>query len=231
MVYVPQVGIDGLLHVAARDHKDYDSFSEPEYGPMIDVTWIDRNTKKAKTFKAPEWARIAAFKKGSNNPTVAKVWWEEIYRTVDDSPMVRRMPRLMLAKCAKAQATRSAYPETGGLYVPEESQGREYTSITPGGRLISEDMTLEHGSAEAAKALGERKAAAGVEGRKAEIAARNAEEPAKTDTPTPQPGDLTVEAKSDAAEDYMKAVIEHGGETAIIRLEAQMDGENARHCI
>lgn len=135
-VYAPVVGINGLLHIAARDHADYGSFSEPEYGPMIDVAWTDTFNKRSGKFKAPEWCRIEARKKGCAEPTVAKVWWEEIYPDVGRSPLVRRMPRLMLAKCAKAQATRTAYPKTGGLLIQEETQTREFQDITPGRRVI-----------------------------------------------------------------------------------------------
>jgi len=101
---------------------------------MIDVEWDNRGRKA--TFKAPEWARIEAWKRGAEHPTVAKVWWSEIYPNVDKAPLVRRMPRLMLAKCAKAQATRTSYPKTGGLLIPEETHSREFTEFTPAGRLI-----------------------------------------------------------------------------------------------
>jgi hypothetical protein len=120
-----------------RDHKDFGSYSEPEYGPMIDVQWKDRNGRIQK-FHAPEWARIKAFKKGIAEPTIAKVWWEEIYPDVDRAPLVRRMPRLMLAKCAKAQATRTSYPATGGLLIQEETYSREFQQITPAGRIYRE---------------------------------------------------------------------------------------------
>jgi hypothetical protein len=135
-VWVPVVGIDGLQHIAARDHADYGSFSEVEYGPMVTVTWTD-SRQKTQNFQAPEWARIEAWKKGAAQPTIGKVWWSEIYPDVDRAPLVRRMPRLMLGKCAKAQAIRAAYPVTGGLLIPEETHNREFTDITPGGRLIT----------------------------------------------------------------------------------------------
>jgi RecT family len=135
-VWVPVVGINGLLHVAARDHREYGSYSEPEYGPMVDVEWYDKDNRK-RTLKAPEWCRVEAWKKGCARPTVAKVWWNEIYPDVDKAPLVRQMPRLMLAKCAKAQATRTAYPATGGLLTDAETYGREFEEITPQGRVIS----------------------------------------------------------------------------------------------
>jgi hypothetical protein len=135
-VFVPQVALNGLLHVAARDHADFGTYSEPKYGPMVEISWADQYGKKGK-FMAPEWCRIEVWKKGSAQPTVAIVWWEEIYPDVSRAPLVRRMPRLMLAKCAKAQATRTSYPKTGGLLIPEETQTREFQDITPEGRIIS----------------------------------------------------------------------------------------------
>jgi hypothetical protein len=42
----------------------------------------------------------------------------------------------MLAKCARAQAIRIAYPKTGGLLIPEETHGREFTQFTPEGRIM-----------------------------------------------------------------------------------------------
>jgi RecT family len=132
--WVPMTSIDGLLHVAGRDHKDFGSSDEPEYGPMKEIKWnyYDKSGK----FLAPEWARVAMWKKGAQRATVCTVYWDEIYPDVGSSPMVREKPRLMLGKCALAQAIRRAYPDTGGLYIPEEFQGPP--EFTPGGRVIEE---------------------------------------------------------------------------------------------
>lgn len=124
--WIPIVGINGLLHIAARDHKkEFGSIGRPEYGPMIEVEWsrYDEQTRKfvpAGKFKAPEWARVEVFKRNDSIPTTGEVYWEEIYPNVDSAPLVRQMPRLMLAKCAKAQGVRAAYPATDGLYIQEE---------------------------------------------------------------------------------------------------------------
>jgi hypothetical protein len=124
--WIPIVGINGLLHIAARDHKkQFGSIGRPEYGPMIDVEWsrYDEETRKFKPagkFKAPEWARVEVYKRGDSIPTVGEVFWQEIYPNVDSAPLVRQMPRLMLGKCAKAQGVRAAYPATDGLYIQEE---------------------------------------------------------------------------------------------------------------
>jgi len=135
-VWIPVVSIHGLCHVGARDHKDYGSFSEPEFGPTITVEWRWKGQGQAKKLQVPEWARIEAYKKGSAQPTVGKVWWSEIYPNIDYAPMVRQMPRRMLAKCAQAQAIRLAYPETGGLYIQEEMQETTPPQFTPEGRAI-----------------------------------------------------------------------------------------------
>jgi phage recombination protein Bet len=130
--WVPIVGIDGLRHIAARDHRDYGSVGEPEYGPMITVKWTKEVNGKLveKELKVPEWARVLLTKKGCAEPTVGKVYWEEIYPNIDNAPLVRQMPRLMLGKCAEAQGQRKAYPSTDGLYIPEEFYAArpEYTS-------------------------------------------------------------------------------------------------------
>jgi RecT family len=124
--WIPIVGINGLLHIAARDHKkSFGSIGQVQYGPMKEVEWsrYDEVAKKffpAGKIQAPEWARVEAFKRGDPVPTIGEVYWDEIYPNVDSAPLVRQMPRLMLGKCAKAQAVRAAYPATDGLYIQEE---------------------------------------------------------------------------------------------------------------
>ena len=130
--WIPITGINGLLHIAARDHKDFGSNDEPEFGPMKNVKWTHYD--KHGEIQAPEWARVTLWKKRHEHPIVATVFWDEVYPNVGAAPLVRQMPRLMLGKCALAQAVRRAYPATDGLYISEEFQGpAEYTD---GGRQI-----------------------------------------------------------------------------------------------
>jgi phage recombination protein Bet len=129
-VWTPQVGINGLLFAAARDHKaDFGSVALPEYGPMFTVEGQGK-------LKAPEWVRVKVWKKGEAIPTEAEAWWSE-YAPADLSkaPFWRNMPRRMLAKCAIALAVRQAYPDLGGLYIPEEMD-RMGDDYTPSGRQI-----------------------------------------------------------------------------------------------
>lgn len=132
-VWTPQVGINGLLFAAGRDHKEeFGSVSEPEYGPMMEIT---------KTLKAPEWARVQVFKKGMSQPTVGVAFWTEYAPyELDKAPFWRKMPRRMLGKCATALAIRQAYPDLGGLYIPEECDrmNEEYTSS--GRRIVQAEV-------------------------------------------------------------------------------------------
>lgn len=136
--WIPIVGINGLLHIAARDHKkQFGSIGRVEYGPMIEAEWREGEWQgpqgqkhwvvtKVHKLKVPEWARVQVVKRGEAIPTIGEVFWEEIYPNVDSSPLVRQMPRLMLGKCAKAQAVRAAYPATDGLYIQEEFMVEQY---------------------------------------------------------------------------------------------------------
>jgi hypothetical protein len=132
--WIPIVGINGLLHIAARDHKKtFGSIGKIVYGPMIDVEWTEwewvdgKPVNKGKhKIKAPESAEVNIYKRGDPIPTVGQVFWEEIYPDINNAPLVRQMPRLMLGKCAKANGVRAAYPATDGLYIQEEFMVEPY---------------------------------------------------------------------------------------------------------
>ena len=131
-IWTPQVGIYGMAHIAGRDHKDYGSISLPEYGPTIEVE------VEGKKLKGPAWARVKAFKKGIAEPSYGEAWLEEYCpKRWENTLFWRTMPRRMLAKCAKAQALREAYPDLGGLYIPEEC-ARINEDFTPSGRQITD---------------------------------------------------------------------------------------------
>jgi len=146
-VWTPQVGINGLLFAAGRDHKaEFGSVSLPEYGPINEKT------------KAPEWARVAVWKKGVAEPTVAEAYWSEYCpEDLSKAPFWRKMPRRMLGKCATALAIRQAYPDLGGLYIPEEC-ARINEEFTPSGRQITPAVPTG-GSHEAGQAVAQEKIA------------------------------------------------------------------------
>jgi hypothetical protein len=179
-VYVPQVGIYGMLHIAARDYKDFGSISEAEYGPMF---MHDVENHK---IKAPEWCRVKAYKKGIEQPTVATIYFEEFCPKKWENAYLfwATMPRAQIEKCAKARVLRTAYPDLGGLYIPEE-MGRinEEFNQTPGGRQIIEG-TPSYGSHEAAQRVLQQKLAAHAEGKPLEAEIVEPEPPAKPPAPS-----------------------------------------------
>jgi hypothetical protein len=143
-VWVPQVGINGLLFIASRDHKgDFGSVSLPEFGPG----------------NPPEWARVKVWKKGEAEPTEAEAWWSE-YAPADMSkaPFWRKMPKRMIAKCAIALAIRQAYPDLGGLYIPEECERITEETTPEGRRIITQESGPTAKEAIAARVIAEKKA-------------------------------------------------------------------------
>ena len=170
-VYTPQVGIDGLLFMSARDHRDdFGSVSLPEYGPIKKV--------EGSAIHAPEWAKVKVFKKGTAEPTEAIAYWEEYAPSdLSKAPFWRKMPRRMIGKCATALALRQAYPDLGGIYIPEECE-RMAEDYTPSGRqIVAPDVSMS-GSREAAQAVAARKIAEAKNGSpKPENVRETAQEP------------------------------------------------------
>ncbi len=102
-----QTSIDGLRSIAERTGQ-YDGQDEPEFTE-------DHEGKK--------FCRVRVWKKGVPRPFVGIAYFEEYVVTYNGKPtdFWRRMPHVMIAKCAEALALRKAFPEdTGGLYVAEE---------------------------------------------------------------------------------------------------------------
>lgn len=138
-----QIGIDGYRFMAARSHPDYGGTDEPEYEFEAD----------GKTLKL---ARIRVWKKGFEHPTVGIAFWTE-YCPADLSSrsafMWKKMPRLMLAKCAEALALRKAYPDLADIYTDEEmAQTRD--QFTAAGRRILTEPGPDAAQIEVAKQAG-----------------------------------------------------------------------------
>jgi len=145
-IYTPQLGIYGMAQLAARDHKDFGTLSQPEYGPE---TTVEIEGHK---IKGPSWCVVKAYKKGMSEPSVGEVWFEEYCPKKWKNAQVfwATYTHRMLAKCAKAQALREAYPDLAGLYIPEEMD-RSLDGFTPEGRQI--DVGTPTGSHQAAQAV------------------------------------------------------------------------------
>lgn len=108
-----QTSIDGFRIVAQRSG-NYGGQTAPEWcgedGVWKDV-WLDKNP--------PVAARIGVYYKDAPNPTYAVAKWDSYAQL--SSPIWKKMPDLMLSKCAEALALRKAFPnDLSGLYTAEE---------------------------------------------------------------------------------------------------------------
>lgn len=139
-------GIDGFRGVAARSKLYRPDDAEPEI--VFDETRKDPKTNPLGIVKAV----AKAFKFGPDgawHPSVGVAYWDEFAPLVEEwaendkgkwrptgifelpgSSNWRRMPRVMLPKCAEAQALRKGWPEDlSGIYAPEEME-RQMVDIT-----------------------------------------------------------------------------------------------------
>lgn len=115
-----QVGIDGLRSIADRTGA-YVGSNEPIYTDERALTADTKNGKQEYT--APESCKVTVKKvvQGIVGEFTADAKWKEFYPGDKQGFMWRKMPYVMLGKCAEAQALRKAFPaQMSGLYVQEE---------------------------------------------------------------------------------------------------------------
>ncbi len=118
-----QTGID-YLRAAAEETARYVGQKSVEYGPPI------IQSVEGGEIKAPEWAEVSVLRKdpetGEINQIPFRAFWKEFYPGERLGHMWRKMPNLMLAKCAEAGALRKGFPrKLGGLYINEEMEQAE----------------------------------------------------------------------------------------------------------
>ena len=106
-----QVGIDGFRSLANRQG-NYLSSDAPEFRDWFEL----KDTKTGEMFQAPGIARVIVRKvvQGHVGSFVGEARWREFYPGDAAGSMWRKMPSLMLAKCAEAQALRKGWPALFG---------------------------------------------------------------------------------------------------------------------
>lgn len=106
-----QVGIDGMRLIAQRTDK---------YGGQDPIEYLDADgawsivwTGPTKDHPYPLAAKATVYRKDFNRPTVAICRWQSYVQTTaqgDPTSMWKRMPDVMLGKCAESLGLRRAFP-------------------------------------------------------------------------------------------------------------------------
>jgi phage recombination protein Bet len=121
-----------LYRIQASRSGQFAGISEPEFGP--DVT----KTLGGQEITFPEWCRVTVRRQLSSGAvgefTVREFWMENYAvkggkeKSIAPNAMWTKRPRGQIAKCAAAQALRSAFPEIAAQYTAEELEGKEITA-------------------------------------------------------------------------------------------------------
>ena len=119
-----QTSIDGFRLIAERT-----GLYAGQDGPYfydIDKGWVDICLSKT----PPIAAKIGVYKRGFEKPLYVIAKFDEYIN--HQNPLWRKMPSVMLAKCAESLALRKAFPEAlSGLYTNEEMDQASYFDNKP----------------------------------------------------------------------------------------------------
>lgn len=129
---IPWATIDGLRVIAARQG----DYRPMESAPIIDIdkSKIEPNTNPLGIVRA----EVRAWKGRGDDwfPVAGEAWWDEYapLREIQGEMMLdptwRRLGRVLISKCAEAQALRRGWPDTlSGLYGEDELQSAKLSEL------------------------------------------------------------------------------------------------------
>lgn len=120
-------GTTRITFVASIDFLRARAESSGKYDGQDEITYEHKDNSPY-----PYSATAKVYKKGINRPFVCTALWSEFYPGDAKGHMYKKMPRVMLGKCAEAQALRKAFPAVlDKLYIQEEiGQSNEQTDNT-----------------------------------------------------------------------------------------------------
>lgn len=107
---------------------------EPEFSGELKV-----NTENGE-ISVPEVCKVKVYKHGVDRPYVGTARWVEFYPGEKKGFMWRKMPTIMLAKCAEAQARRIAFPKEIGKFY-EEAEMMQVTAQIAGVQDLTPQST------------------------------------------------------------------------------------------
>lgn len=157
----------GLYRTQASRTGQYLGHSEPEFGPTKTLKFKEKKTvyngnQKSESWvesecEYPEWCKVTIKRllpSGDIAEYTAVERWTENYASKsasDEAPnaMWKKRPFGQLAKCAKAQALREAFPELGAAPTADEMEGKT---------LYDEDSVIDHGTQAPIKPVGPQRA-------------------------------------------------------------------------
>lgn len=133
-----QTGIDGFRLIADRTG-NYAGSDDPLYEGEAEY----RDGGNTKVAPARATVTVRKIVQGQVFEVTRHAYWAEFFPKNDSEAfMWKRMPHVMLAKCAEAQALRAAFPaDLSGLYADEEMHQADVLDV--GGRVRDEPTHAE----------------------------------------------------------------------------------------
>ena len=118
----------------SEDAGDYDGMDEIEFvgESSLEFTHKVNNKDITDVIVHPDEAICRVYRKEISRPFVGKARWDEFYPGDKKGHMWRKMPHIMLGKCAEAQARRLAWPKKLNKLYTEEEMDRGFAALASG---------------------------------------------------------------------------------------------------